>query len=200
LIESIIDAVKYYDYDCVQPRIVELFGWKDQNQRVSFAMATILCIEDDAEFRSILVDELRSAGHEMIEAKDGAEGLAAIEKFRPDLVVCDIRMPAMGGFEVLSRTRANWLVHSDMPFIFLTGSAARKDVRAAVTEGVDAYVVKPVDFPALVQRINAQLAGNRSFRRRSKLRKIITPPIEPDSSARNGYWTRSSNLTDESHG
>lgn len=63
-------------------------------------MATILCVEDEDPIREDIVDELRNAGYETVEAENGIEGLDSIRRFLPDLVLCDVTMPRMNGHEL----------------------------------------------------------------------------------------------------
>ena len=91
------------------------------------ATTLILCVEDEADIRSDIVEELRDAGYETVEAANGREGLEAIEKRIPDLVLCDITMPQMNGYEMLAALRAKEPKYADLPFVFLSALADRKD-------------------------------------------------------------------------
>src|SRR6266404_7138212 len=81
---------------------------------------TILCIEDDRETAALIAEELIERGFEVSVAHDGRTGLAAILKNMPDLVLSDISMPAMSGFELLERLTALEPRVAKMPFVFLT--------------------------------------------------------------------------------
>ena len=85
----------------------------------------ILCIEDDRETAALIAEELLDRGYDVSIAYDGREGLAAILKLMPDLVLSDISMPAMSGFELLDRLVALSPRFSKMPFVFLTALGAR---------------------------------------------------------------------------
>src|SRR5436853_7025080 len=85
----------------------------------------ILCIEDDRETAALVAEELVERGYEVAVAYNGRDGLAAILKTMPDLVLCDISMPAMSGFELLERLVALAPRFSEMPFIFLTALTDR---------------------------------------------------------------------------
>jgi CheY-like chemotaxis protein len=84
----------------------------------------ILCIEDDRETAALLVEDLGERGFEVTLAHDGGAGLAAILSGHPDLVLCDISMPTMSGFDVLDQLTAIAPRFRDMPFVFLTALTA----------------------------------------------------------------------------
>jgi DNA-binding NarL/FixJ family response regulator len=119
----------------------------------------ILCIEDDRETAALIAEELVDRGYEVSIAHDGHEGLAAILKDTPDLVLSDISMPVMSGFEVLERLTALAPRFSKMPFVFLTALTDRENELKGRQLGADDYVVKPIDFDVLATIITARLAG-----------------------------------------
>jgi DNA-binding NarL/FixJ family response regulator len=119
----------------------------------------ILCIEDDRETAALIAEELVDRGYEVSVAHDGHEGLAAILKDTPDLVLSDISMPVMSGFEVLERLTALAPRFSKMPFVFLTALTDRENELKGRQLGADDYVVKPIDFDVLATIITARLAG-----------------------------------------
>jgi DNA-binding response OmpR family regulator len=87
----------------------------------------ILCIEDDREAAALIVEALADQGFDPIAAHDGREGFDAILEHAPDLVLCDINLPVMSGFEVLERLNGMTPRLCRMPFIFLTAMADRDD-------------------------------------------------------------------------
>jgi DNA-binding NarL/FixJ family response regulator len=123
------------------------------------ARKKILCIEDDRETADLVVVELADRGFEPSAAYDGHEGLVAILKTTPDLVLCDINMPIMSGFEVLERLMELAPRFGRIPFVFLTAMTDRENELRARRLGADDYVTKPVDFDVLHTIINARLAG-----------------------------------------
>jgi DNA-binding response OmpR family regulator len=123
------------------------------------AAKTILCIEDDRETASLLAEDLQERGYLVRLADDGQEGFAAILADPPDLVVCDINMPVMSGFEVLEKLEALAPRFHDMPFVFLTALSDRDNELKGRTLGADDYVTKPIDFDLLAAIIQARLAG-----------------------------------------
>src|SRR5260221_90841 len=119
----------------------------------------VLCIEDDRETAALIAEELVERGFEVSVAHDGRTGLAAILKNMPDLVLSDISMPAMSGFELLERLTALEPRFAKMPFVFLTALTDRDNELKGRQLGADDYVTKPIDFDVLTTIINARLAG-----------------------------------------
>ena len=119
----------------------------------------ILCIEDDRETGALIAEELVDRGYAVTVAHDGRDGLAAILKTLPDLVLSDISMPMMSGFELLERLIALAPRFAKMPFIFLTALTDRDNELRGRQLGADDYVTKPIDFEVLETIIEARLAG-----------------------------------------
>jgi DNA-binding NarL/FixJ family response regulator len=131
--------------------------------RMREAPKRILCIEDDSETAMLIAEELLDRGFEVNIAYSGQDGLSAIIRERPDLVLSDISMPGMSGFEVLERLMQLAPRFADMPFIFLTALADRDNELRGRRLGADDYVTKPIDFDVLEAIINTRLArGARS--------------------------------------
>ncbi len=123
------------------------------------ARRKILCIDDDREIAVLITEELTNRGFDVIVAHDGHEGFVAILKDMPDLVLCDVGLPIMSGFEVLERLNALAPRLGHIPFVFLTALADRESELRARRLGADDYVTKPIDFDMLETIINARLAG-----------------------------------------
>jgi DNA-binding NarL/FixJ family response regulator len=127
-----------------------------------FGMAearTILCIEHDREAAALIADALSDRGFEPIVAHDGQEGYVQILKLMPDLVVCDIDLPVMSGFEVLERMNALAPRLGHLPFVLVTALADRESELRARRLGADDYITKPIDFDVLDEIIKARLNG-----------------------------------------
>ena len=122
------------------------------------ARKTILCIEDDHETAALIGEELVERGYEVALARDGREGFAAILKDTPDLVLSDISMPVMSGFELLERLTAVAPRFGNVPFVFLTALTDRDNELKGRQLGADDYVTKPIDFEVLDAIIKARLA------------------------------------------
>jgi len=120
-------------------------------------MATILCVEDEADLRAALAEELREAGHEVIEAPDGAGALEQAVQRKPDLILSDITMPGMDGFHLVDEIRINHPRLAEVPVIFLSALAERDSIIEGVNLGADDYLTKPVDFELLLAKVDAKL-------------------------------------------
>ncbi len=83
-------------------------------------MITILCVEDEAGLREDIAEELEDAGYHIKQAGDGNEGLEMIQKYKPDLVLCDITMPRRNGYQLMKEIREKYPQFAEMPFIFLS--------------------------------------------------------------------------------
>ena len=118
----------------------------------------ILCVEDDRDTASLICEELVDRGLEVCVAHNGRDGLAAIFKEPPDLVLCDIGMPGMSGFELLEKLTSMEPRFESMPFVFLTALGDHDNDIKAWQLGADDYLTKPVDYDVLAAVITARLA------------------------------------------
>src|SRR5262245_62708577 len=118
----------------------------------------ILSIEPNRKTATAIAKELSDRGFKLSTAHDGQERLIAILKEKPDLVLCDIDLPIMSGFELLERLVDIAPRFGRMPFVFMTGQAGRKHELKARQLGADDYIRKPIDFDILAAIINARLA------------------------------------------
>ncbi len=118
------------------------------------APARVLVVDDEENIRFLVESGLQLAGMETLGAADGRSGLAAVAEFRPDLIVLDVMMPQLDGFEVLTRLRDSG---SRTPVIFLTARDATDDRVRGLTTGGDDYMVKPFAIAELVARVQLRL-------------------------------------------
>ncbi len=118
----------------------------------------ILCIEDDRDTASLICEELIDRGFEVSAAYNGRDGLAAILKEAPDLVLSDIGMPGMSGFELLRTLTSMEPRFESMPFVFLTALGDLDNELKGWHLGADDYLTKPVDYDVLAALIAARLA------------------------------------------
>lgn len=116
-------------------------------------MNSLLFIEDDDAIRVALKLALEDEGYEVVEAPDGQTGLARFAEHEPDLVLLDLRLPDMSGFEVCRQLRAASIV----PIIIVTAQTDTYDLVAGLEVGADDYVTKPVVPKELAARIRAAL-------------------------------------------
>ena len=112
----------------------------------------ILVIEDTEDNRQIVRDLLESAGYELIEALDGLEGVAAAEREHPDLILMDIQLPGIDGYEATRRIRAV-LALAAVPIIAVTSYALSGDEAKTRAAGCDGYVAKPFSPRQLLAKI-----------------------------------------------
>jgi two-component system OmpR family response regulator len=115
---------------------------------------SILIIDDEAGVRELLADALKLAGFETLTAADAMIALTMLRTTKPDLLVVDINMPLMDGFEFIERIRSNG---DQTPALMLSARADRADVTRGLTIGADDYVTKPFGLEELVLRIRAIL-------------------------------------------
>jgi len=120
--------------------------------------ATLLIIDDEPEFIRMLRIPLEGAGYRVLVALDGETGLRMLETERPDLVILDIMMPGMDGWEVCRRIRQI----STVPILMLTAKGMTTDVIRGLELGADDYVAKPYEINVLLARIRALLRRTRS--------------------------------------
>jgi two-component system cell cycle response regulator DivK len=116
----------------------------------------ILVVEDQEDNRQILRDLLSNAGYEMTEAVNGEEALAEVARQRPDLILMDIQLPIMDGYEATRRIRINPDLKS-VPIIAVTSYALAGDESKALAAGCDAYVTKPFSPRQLLAKIREYL-------------------------------------------
>ena len=115
----------------------------------------VLIVDDDEDLRLLARRALARAGHRVLEAEDGADGLELIETRRPDLVVLDLHMPGIDGFEVLRRLRAN---KTTVPIIVLTAHGDEKSAQASFELGATDFLAKPFTPPQLDARVRSCFA------------------------------------------
>jgi DNA-binding response OmpR family regulator len=125
---------------------------------MSVGRRRILCVEDDRDTASLIREELVDRGFEVHTAYNGRDGLAAILKEPPDLVLSDIGMPGMSGFELLERVTSMEPRFEGMPFVFLTALGDHDNELKGWQLGADDYLAKPVDYDVLAAVITARLA------------------------------------------
>jgi len=119
-------------------------------------MALIVVMEDDAASRMLVCSVLKKEGHDVLAAEDGEQGLVLVEARTPDLIVSDVQMPGMNGFQMLTalRQRSAW---TRIPVILLTSLQERAHMRIGMTSGADDYITKPFKPAELREAVAAQL-------------------------------------------
>jgi DNA-binding response OmpR family regulator len=130
-----------------------------QRRTTQAAGATVLVIDDDPDVRELVTAQLTGEGYTVEVAKDGPSGLAAARVLSPDIIVLDVRMPTMSGFDVCVRLRQEQLT-AHVPVLILSAYATAADLKVlGHAVGADSYLLKPYYREELVDRIRALLAG-----------------------------------------
>jgi two-component system cell cycle response regulator DivK len=119
-------------------------------------MARVLYIEDNQANRLLVLRVLTAEGHTVLEAEDGLAGLQVAQRECPDLVLVDINMPEMDGYEVTSRLRALSELER-VPIVALTANVLRGDRERSFQAGCDGYIQKPLDVDLLPSQVEAFL-------------------------------------------
>jgi DNA-binding response OmpR family regulator len=138
------------------------------------APATVLVVDDDPVILKLLEVNFEMEGFQVVRAADGFEGLERARAVLPDIVVLDVMMPRMTGYEVAKALREN-AETAHIPIIFVTARAQSSDVERGMELGVDDYVTKPFDPLDLIARVNTLLARAQA--------PAGEPPAAPDGAA-----------------
>jgi CheY-like chemotaxis protein len=126
-------------------------------------VARIVVIEDNADNLALMVYLLEAFGHTVISAVDGASGLEAVPREIPDLVLCDLHLPGIDGYEVCRRLKADPVLRR-IPLVAVTASAMAGDRDRGLAAGFDGYIAKPIDPERFVPRIERFLPGAEAGR------------------------------------
>ena len=118
----------------------------------------ILAVDDEADVLMILRTALQSEGYEIKTASNGEDAVAAAQESPPDLIILDVMMPGMDGFDVLAELKKDEAT-STIPVIMLTGVSDRKKIQEALDTGIDYYIIKPFEFEDLISKVEQALAG-----------------------------------------
>jgi two-component system OmpR family response regulator len=141
------------------------------------AEARLLVVEDDANIVELLSASLRFAGFEVAAATDGQQALRVAREFRPDLMVLDVMMPGIDGFEVVRRLTSEG---NRCPVLFLTARDAVEDKITGLTVGGDDYVTKPFSLDEVIARIRAVLRRSASAPNAPAAERLRFTDIELD--------------------
>jgi len=120
-------------------------------------MRKVLVIDDDLQIITFIKFVLEKNGYEVVTANSGVEGLKLIDKEKPDIVLLDVMMPGMNGYEVLKNIRENSDT-KELPVIMLTALGMGEDFEKAVNSGANWYIVKPFKPQHLIERIELLLS------------------------------------------
>ncbi|MGM0914570.1 MAG: response regulator transcription factor [Pseudomonadota bacterium] len=120
-------------------------------------MAKVLVVDDEPNIVLSLEFLMQQAGFEVVTAEDGESALARVEEGPPDLVLLDISLPGISGFDVLERLRGD-PTHARLPIIMLTAHGREVEREKGLALGADDYVTKPFSTQALVEKVKSLLA------------------------------------------
>lgn len=116
----------------------------------------IIIIDDEPEMAELLKIDLEEEGYQVSIANDGRAGLALVKGMQPDLVVLDVMMPKMNGYEVLKAIREDGIV-KDVPVVMLSAMGLTKEVQKGLDLGATEYILRPFDAEFLIQKIKGIL-------------------------------------------
>ena len=120
-------------------------------------MARILIAEDERDIRDLVAFTLRFAGHEVTTASNGEEALELTQKVGPDLILMDVRMPRMTGYEACRALKANPDL-KDIPVVFLSAKGQEAEIQQGLNAGAEEYLLKPFAPDQLTERVKSILA------------------------------------------
>ncbi|WP_066220031.1 two-component regulator propeller domain-containing protein [Formosa haliotis] len=171
--EFLINSMKSIEYDMLISDDISEASMKESEVK-NDNLPTILVVEDNKELRDHLKNELRGF-YKIIEAVNGEEGLAKVQKYYPDIVVSDVMMPKMDGFELCKQIKSEFET-CHIPVILLTARALEEDRIEGYKTGADGYLGKPFNINVLKARIDNLLEAKRVIREKfSKLGAVISP-------------------------
>jgi DNA-binding response OmpR family regulator len=124
------------------------------------AAAKVLAVDDESDILLIVRTALESAGMDVRTASNGRDALTTADEFAPDLIVLDVMMPEMDGFEVVRHLRENEKTQ-DIPVVMLTGVSDSQRVKQALDSGVARYIVKPFDIEELLRTVRQVLDSDK---------------------------------------
>jgi DNA-binding response OmpR family regulator len=119
----------------------------------------VLLVDDESDFVELVKERLESNGFKVVPAYDGKEALEKVDTENPDIIILDIMMPEMDGFDVCLRLKTDE-AHKRIPVIMLTAKFQASDIRFAQAIGADAYITKPFEPDALLDKMR-ELLGKK---------------------------------------
>ncbi len=123
-------------------------------------MAKILIAEDERDIRDLITFTLRFAGYEVVAASNGEEAVNLAHQERPDLILMDVRMPRMTGYEACAAIKADPTL-KDIPVMFLSAKGQESEIQAGLSAGATEYLLKPFAPDQLTARIQTILAQHK---------------------------------------
>ncbi|MFH2084482.1 MAG: response regulator [Candidatus Omnitrophota bacterium] len=124
-------------------------------------MAKILVVDDDSKIQMVIRIMLQKKGYDVRCASSGIEAFQEIPEYRPDLILLDVMMPGMDGYEVCRKLKSSEST-KDLPVIMLTALGMGEDFEKAIENGADWYIVKPFNSRQLLSRVSMLLDGEKT--------------------------------------
>ena len=121
----------------------------------------ILAVDDDQDMLNFYLEFLKTAGYEVVTAHNGEEALKLLESIKPELIIADVMMPGINGYELCQRIRS--MGHDDVPFIFCSALSSLPERIKGLRLGADDYIVKPINGEELVLKTEKMINKNRKF-------------------------------------
>ncbi len=135
------------------------------------AMKKILVVEDEASLRKDIIEMLTYEGFDVIGAENGKVGIAQAQQHLPDLIICDIMMPELNGYDVLAELRRETKT-ATIPFIFLTARTDKMDRRQGMEQGADDYLTKPFAIQELLRTIETRIEKHEKVLAEAERRNV----------------------------
>ena len=120
-------------------------------------MSKILVTEDERDIRELIAFTLRFAGYEVVTAENGEEGVLLAAQEKPDMILMDVRMPKLTGYEACARIKADPEL-ADIPVVFLSAKGQETEIRTGLDAGASEYLLKPFGPMELVERVKELMA------------------------------------------
>jgi DNA-binding response OmpR family regulator len=124
-------------------------------------MAKILIAEDERDIRDLITFTLKLAGHEVTTTSNGEEAFLQAKELLPDLILLDVRMPRMTGYEACAKIKDHYTTR-DIPVVFLSAKGQESEVQIGLDSGAIEYIVKPFSPDQLAAKVQAILQANNS--------------------------------------
>lgn len=124
----------------------------------------ILIIEDDFEIRSSIIDILENNNYSVVSAADGKSAMNITKQVKPDLIICDIMLPGINGYEILDNLK-NIIAEELIPFIYLSAKVDPFDVRKGMNLGADDYITKPFRAQDLLEAVDTRLKKSENLKK-----------------------------------
>lgn len=131
----------------------------------------LLIVDDERDFVDVISERLGAKGFDILEAFDGKEGIERAHSDKPDLIILDIAMPEMNGYDVCRKLKLD-KNFKDTPIIMLTAKFQPNDIRFGIGMGADAYLTKPLELELLLDTVEALLRSKKRKIRRNRIKTV----------------------------